>query len=349
MKVAHIVQNVTGTSIPIEIAVEISRNGVDCGVVSVDPLPINLPDILDGSIVVDSLSPVASYDRLIGSLMEMGFDIIHTHHNRSAALISILCKYKYKSINHFNTQHGHPHYSFGQKIINLATLYYCSKFVYNSRVTRSSYSGVEQILMSGGEHKVIHNGINLSVLEGYKANIEDNKYTISTAARIIPRKNIAEVIKALGEFPDLNLKIIGDGPARPQLERTVKRGKLGNRVEFVGFLTHREDVYREISESSCFVLPSRAEGFGVGVVEAMALGLPVIVSDIPIFREVVGEHGIYVDPDSPSSIAAAIQWVLEDTDRAKRTGYMNQRRATSRFGIKRTAQSYIDFYRTQSS
>jgi glycosyltransferase involved in cell wall biosynthesis len=79
----------------------------------------------------------------------------------------------------------------------------------------------------------------------------------------------------------------------------------------------------------------------------MAMGLPVVVSNIPIFREVVGEHGIFVEPGSSREIAKAIQWIGEDVSRAKSIGEANRRRALSLFDIRRTAESYVSFYRSR--
>ncbi|ROS54318.1 glycosyltransferase family 1 protein [Frigoribacterium sp. PhB24] len=69
-----------------------------------------------------------------------------------------------------------------------------------------------------------------------------------------------------------------------------------------------DDEYREaLLGATAVVTASRAEGFGIPLVEGMALGTPAVVSDIPIFREIGGDAALYFDPSSPASIAAAVR------------------------------------------
>jgi len=69
-----------------------------------------------------------------------------------------------------------------------------------------------------------------------------------------------------------------------------------------------DEEYRDVLlGATAVVTASRAEGFGIPLVEGMALGTPAVVSDIPIFREIGGDAALYVDPESPSSIAAAVR------------------------------------------
>ena len=72
-----------------------------------------------------------------------------------------------------------------------------------------------------------------------------------------------------------------------------------------------------------FALPSHGEWFCVAVAEGMAIGLPVVVSDIPIFHEVVGDAGVFVDQNSPQSIATAITDLFSDLETAQQIGEQN--------------------------
>jgi glycosyltransferase involved in cell wall biosynthesis len=73
-----------------------------------------------------------------------------------------------------------------------------------------------------------------------------------------------------------------------------------------------EEYHAFLREAAALVSLSRAEGYGLPLVEAMALGTPVIASDIPIFREVGGDAALYVDPASPEQFAGAVRMLQDD-------------------------------------
>jgi glycosyltransferase involved in cell wall biosynthesis len=74
-----------------------------------------------------------------------------------------------------------------------------------------------------------------------------------------------------------------------------------------------EEYTATLARATALVTASREEGFGLPVVEGMAVGTPTVISDIPIFREIGGEQALYFDPDDPASFAAAVRR-LEDPD-----------------------------------
>lgn len=104
----------------------------------------------------------------------------------------------------------------------------------------------------------------------------------------------------------INHKIFGMGDL--QIIRQVSDN---HNVEYLGRVD--DDKLIELySNACCFVYPSLYEGFGLPPLEAQACGCPVILSDIPVFREVYGDSAIYVDPYSPEDIAEKIQMLLDD-------------------------------------
>ena len=155
------------------------------------------------------------------------------------------------------------------------------------------------------------------------------------------------LIRALPEVmlsePGVRLLLVGDGPSRGDLERTAQKLGLADRVHFLGF---RSDVPRVLNALDCFVLPSLSEGLSIATMEAMAAGLPVIVTDSGGPSELVsdGESGLVVPPGDPQPIAQAVLAVLQDHDIARRLGAAARRRAAS-FDLNVMVERYDALYR----
>ena len=119
----------------------------------------------------------------------------------------------------------------------------------------------------------------------------------------------------LEAWPDLQVLIVGrNGHMSVELRQLVDDLGIAPQVRFLG---HRSDVADLLCAADLFVFPSVYEGLGGANLEAMAMGLPMIVSDIPALREVVedGRNGVLVPPADPDSIARAVDRLLADGDR----------------------------------
>lgn len=135
---------------------------------------------------------------------------------------------------------------------------------------------------------------------------------------IQPRKNLLRLIRVMKSIEDCRLVIVGKikGKGRQAWmneEILAEPAKIGieNRVIFTDFVP-TEELPALISGAKAFVLPSLWEGFGIPVVEAMACGTPVIVSNVSSLPEVAGDGGIMVDPKSEAQIEQAIRLLVTD-------------------------------------
>ncbi len=111
----------------------------------------------------------------------------------------------------------------------------------------------------------------------------------------------------------------GEKELTPHLLDFVFRKRLEYRVHLVGRLTD-EDLSAAYAGAEGFVYPSFAEGFGIPLLEAMQCGVPVVASDIPVFREVAGEAALYFDPHSPAGLARTMQMLSNKDVRGRLTG-----------------------------
>lgn len=131
-----------------------------------------------------------------------------------------------------------------------------------------------------------------------------------------PRKNLKGLIQAYAQSrakDDFLLVLAGGkGWKYKHIFRLVKQLKLEDRVIFTGYMPD-SDLPALYNSASVFVYPSFYEGFGLPPLEAMACGLPVIVSHTTSLPEVVGDAGVYVDPFDVEQISVSIDTVLSDT------------------------------------
>ena len=135
------------------------------------------------------------------------------------------------------------------------------------------------------------------------------------AGRLGPQKAVDTLLAALTAVPEVTLLLAGDGPERAALERRSAELGLDGRVRFLGSVP-RETVLRLFRAADASVLPSAWENFPHTVVEALAVGCPVIATAVGGVPEVVvdGANGLLVPPRDPAALAAAIERFFADTE-----------------------------------
>jgi glycosyltransferase involved in cell wall biosynthesis len=128
--------------------------------------------------------------------------------------------------------------------------------------------------------------------------------------RLQIQKNVARLLDAMALVKgDVRLRVVGDGELRGALTEQAARLGLDN-VEFAGAL-HGDDLVKAYADSDAFVLPSDKEGMPLVVLEAMAARLPVIATDVPGSRELVGGTGLLAAPE-PAALAERIDLLAAD-------------------------------------
>lgn len=143
-----------------------------------------------------------------------------------------------------------------------------------------------------------------------KYHLPDNY--ILNVGTIEPRKNLLVLVKALKQLPDVKLVVIGkQSPYIKQIRRYIIANQLEKRVIFLSNV--RFDELPAIYQlASVFVYPSRYEGFGIPVLEALVSGTPVVAATGSCLEEAGGPDSLYVDPDDEKGFADKIALVLND-------------------------------------
>jgi glycosyltransferase involved in cell wall biosynthesis len=152
------------------------------------------------------------------------------------------------------------------------------------------------------------------------------RVVIGAASRMSPEKGLTYLIDAFGQLRQrygegVVLRIAGDGPERPKLEAQIARLGLAQSVELAGWLEHVQ-LPEFLAGLDVFVLPSTWEGFGVSAVEASAMKLPVVASNVHGIPDAVRDSvtGMLVPPADATALANAIETLVNDEALRRRLG-----------------------------
>jgi L-malate glycosyltransferase len=206
-----------------------------------------------------------------------------------------------------------------------------------------------------GDPEVVYNGVDFTPSKRARAEVraelglDDARVVGVNAASFYPVKAQGVLVRAAAELArrgaPITLLLAGEGVELQRVEALAKELGVGpDRVRFLGF---RDDIADLLAASDFFVLPSRAEGFPMSVLEAMSHGLPVVVTPVGGNPELVtsGVHGYLVPVDDAVALAAAMETVAADEALRRRLGDAGRARVTDAFSFERTTDAYEAIYR----
>lgn len=193
---------------------------------------------------------------------------------------------------------------------------------------------------------VIHNAVDVE--SSPRATLIGVPPRIIAVGRFKAPKEPLTLVRALAELAPGSFRatIVGDGPDRPEVAAAVRHAGLEGSVELVG---ERHDVPALLADADVFVLASRSEGLPMSVLEAMAVGLPVVASAVGGVPEAVvdGETGLLVPHSDPSALARALRQLLEEPDLLRRFGTAGRERARMTFALPRFQDAHLRLYREE--
>lgn len=176
---------------------------------------------------------------------------------------------------------------------------------------------------------VIHNGIDISEFKPDLTKADKNKeFSIICVSRLIERKGIRFLIEAIGKLKDRDIKLtlVGEGNQEKELKELAVNLGISDRVDFKGYMNH-DSIAELYKNSDVFVLPSLNEGMSNALLEAMASGLPVIVTDTGGTAELVDGNGVIVPMGDLEAIVEAISGLFNNPEMCQQMSIKSRRNA----------------------
>lgn len=292
--------------------------------------------------------------KLKKNIIEKRIDILHTHGYKQD-IIGLLAKLGTKA-KLVTTPHGWSTEG-GVKLRAYEIIDRCIFPFFDAVVPLSEglYNPLKRIPgLSSGKLQVIRNGIDISEIDAVTDIApelmswkEQGFFIIGYIGQLIPRKGLDVLLNAVARLDLMNwrLAILGDGEQRAELENLAKNLKVEKQVKFFEF---RKDRISFLRGFDLFVLPSRLEGIPRCLMEAMAAGVPAIVSDIPGCQDLVPNNkvGLVFPVNRYEKLAVAIER-LAANDSARENAAQNGRELIEKqFSARRMAREYEILFRS---
>jgi colanic acid/amylovoran biosynthesis glycosyltransferase len=245
-------------------------------------------------------------------LSSRGLNHVHVHFGTNAASVALLCR-QLGGPPYSITIHGPEEFDAPRQLALRDKVHHAAFIVAISQFTRSQlYRWVASA--DWCKIHVIHCGLDEMFLSAVPTPIQERPRLVNVG-RLSEQKGQLLLIEAAmllhAQDLDFELVIVGDGPLRGELERLIDQHGIRSRVWITGFLDNH-GVRRELEAARALVLPSFAEGLPVVIMEALALGRPVISTHIAGIPELIepGRHGWLVPAGAVKPLAAAMAAAL---------------------------------------
>lgn len=216
----------------------------------------------------------------------------------------------------------------------------------------SNSEGLKELALESNPKQkidIIYNGINTQEFKPDDSLKKNSKFIITPgASRITSRKGLQYLIEAVyklsQKYPNIYLKIIGDGDERTRLEELIKKLNIEDKVEFLGQISH-ENIFSYYQEANVFVLPSLNEGMSNTMLEALSSGLPIIATDTGGSKELIeeGENGYIIKMKNSDDIAQKLERLISNPELRKRMGENSRKRALE-LSWESVAEKYATVY-----
>ena len=306
----------------------------------------------------DLLKQHREFSKALSSVFQnYSVDIIHTNFAIpaiSARIVASKCNVPYiVSTQHELYQSMSLHLRIGLRL----TQHLVDHIFYISNEVKKSFTS--KIFTDTDKSSIIYNGIDIDNLrENIPKNFfrlplinKEQEINIVCAGRMVPIKGQRILLEALPEilkqYPNCKLTLIGSGPDEEDLRQLAKSLDITKHVTFTGWI-ERSLAMSIILTSDLMVIPSSQEGFGLVLAEAMALEVPVVCSDIPVFREVIGSksaiNNALFEVMNPADLAEKVLNLLADEMLKQQLVKDGFDRVVNTFTQEKMVESYLNIY-----
>lgn len=279
-------------------------------------------------------------------------EVLHCHLFRSQVFGWILKKFYFPNIRLIFHEHGQIFQTYYYALIMNLLKHNVDLFIAVSKATKDKL--IKRSHISKDKIKVLYNFVDLNKFnrdkikinvqkERQKLGIRKDEFVIGFVGRLSKVKGCEYLIRAL---PLLNFNykcvIVGDGPLRKKLEKLSKKLRVQDKVIFLGY---KEDTPKIYPLFDLLVVPSINESFGLSVIEAQALRIPVIASNIPALNEVIKNNmvGLLFRTESSNDLTSKIIY-LNNNPKLRATQAEEGKRNVKKYYIKNYLQDLKDIY-----
>ena len=233
--------------------------------------------------------------KLRRKILDFRPDIVHAHLPRAELMMACLPINVPLVVSRHNSENFFPKApKIVSRILSRFVGFRAKRVIFISECAKQ-YSLDKREILESKKITVIYYGIeNVKVLKRRLSDRTKNAITrFITVGRLVEQKDLATQIRAVNRLRNQNivLEIIGDGELLEELQALVNAMDLKERVRFVGRTAH---VMEALNDADCFILSSKYEGFGLVILEALISQIPIIASDIPTTREILGNKYPYL-------------------------------------------------------
>ncbi len=284
-------------------------------------------------------------------LAEEKFDVIHLHEPFMPMLCTAVLRFSDTvNIGTFHACHGSPGYNIAWPIGRIMLKRRCRRLDGKIAVSKSAMEFVSKYVP--GYYNIIPNGIDLARFSPDVSPIDrfcDGKLNILFVGRLEKRKGLGYLIKAYGpvkeEFPNSRLIVVGPGTRlRRKYEKQVKRAGLKD-IVFIGYVSD-DELPRYYKTADIFCSPATGrESFGIVLLEAMAVGKPIVASSIEGYADVVthGVDGLLVPPKDEKMLAQALLSLMHNESLRQQMGARGALKAKD-YSWEHVAQRVLSYY-----
>lgn len=273
-------------------------------------------------------------------------EVVHSHLVMSTLISRLATPRKIRQFNSIHNLLSHRCFTPEKKFPRFVERFFHKKHQHIIAVSESVKQDYDNTIGIKGKVTVLPNFVEPQFFaKDFKRMNFNGTFRMVAVGSMKWQKNYAYLVEAFKQLPkNIHLDIYGDGPLRNEIEAAIKEHKLN--IRLCGL---QSNVHERLREYDLFVMSSHIEGHPVALLEAMASGMPAIVSDIPVLREATRDNAMYFDLDNIGDFINKITAIAAhqvDLDTYARVNFDMVRQIA---GKKQYMQSLHDLYTNRGS